>query len=665
MAHASLSLGSAWRGPWPERAEDERVQAPFSFSAFLPGRRVPCAMKRHAEFVRLTARARREMVASGAAIDVVALRQRLARPTPSDADLAVVFAGVAEIFRQVKGFAAFDTQLVAARALLDGRFVEMHTGEGKTLSAALAACVAALAGLPVHLLTANDYLVARDAEWLAPVAERLGLRVGHVVGESTPAERRAAHDADILYSTAREVVFDYLRDRMAAGPSQNDLEQRVTRLLSGGERSAQATLRGLHFAIVDEADSILLDEARTPLVLAQESRTVPTETLRALLGAAVPLIEHQHYSVDGAARRVSLTPFGARDVEQAAPGLLGATGASSLPGLAGPGHAKELLETALGALHLYERGREYVLRENKVEIVDPTTGRVAEGRAWSNGLHQFIEMKEGLAPTAERETIAQLTYQRFFPRYLRLSGLSGTVAEAAPELRANYGVPTLRVPERKTSRRRVHAPRLYGADKAKWWVVIAEVERVHAQGRPVLIGTGSVGQSEHVSALLKQAGLPHSVLNALQDKDESALVAQAGVPGCITVATNMAGRGTDIPIADAARKLGGLWIVSAHVNDSPRIDRQLAGRCARQGDPGSAGVVASLNDDLFKRHLHPKLLAWLASRARKRPLPRWLATALIDWVQGRTERQARGARAALARHDQEMTRRLSFGRVVE
>lgn len=575
-----------------------------------------------------------------------ALRARLGQRGFVEPVLATAFAAVARVAQCTLGLRLFDTQLIAARILLANRLAEMATGEGKTHAAMLAAATAALAGVPVHLVTANPYLAARDAERLAPAYAALGLRVAAIRPGDDDAARRAAYRCDIVYCTASDLIFDYLRDRGAA-PGTPPL------------------LRGLCMALVDEADGVLIDEARTPFILAEQQHDAAAEQRhRAALALARSLRPGEHFSLDASQRQARLAPAG----QQAC-----AAAAAADPGAAGAlwAHRRfrdELVERALTALHLYQRDVHYLLREpagtgrREVAIIDATTGRVAAGRRWANGLHQLIELKEGCPPSPLQTTRAQLTYQRFFPRYWRLAGMSGTLREARHELRQIYGLVVEPVPLRLPCRRSHQPARIYADAATRWDAAVAEVAQAHAAGRPVLIGTDSVADAQHLSNRLHAAGLPHQRLDARQDAGEADCIARAGAAGCITVATNMAGRGTDITLGPGVASRGGLHLVACQQNASARIDRQLHGRAARTGDPGSVSTVLSLDQGLLAQRLPAACGALLRRLAPGRqPLPVWLARPLLAWVQAGEERRARWQRAQLLQADRRMLRSLGFG----
>lgn len=569
------------------------------------------------------------------------------------------FALVREAAARTLGKRHYDTQLTAGWWLLRGSLVEMATGEGKTFAATLPACAAALAGLPVHVITVNDYLATRDAEAMGPLYRFLGLRCGAVAHGLPRPQRRAVYAGDVSYCSNKELAFDYLRDRAALGDRASPLHLAVEKLRDGGARGDATVLRGLAFAIVDEADSVFIDEARTPLILSTvgdgSAQREPCERALALAGA---LREREHVETDLGRRRVALTEAGRAELDR----LDEAAGGGGAP-FASPRERDEQVQRALAALGLYSRDEHYVVVEGKVQIVDASTGRAMPDRAWERGLHQMIEVKEGLALTGQRETLARITYQRLFRRYLRLAGMSGTATEVAAEIGRTYGLPVLRVPLHLPSRRRMGAVRCLRDAAAKWQAVADAVQRVAvAGGRPVLIGTRTVKASEQIGAVLAARGIRHVTLNAKQDRAEAQIVAEAGRAGRVTVATNMAGRGTDIALGPGVAERGGLHVVLTEYNESRRIDRQLFGRAARQGDPGSGETIVALDDEIFATQapgLAAALARWLDSRRDGELPPPWTAV-LRRVAQGAAERRNLEARAGTLEQDRRLARMLSF-----
>ncbi|KQP22684.1 hypothetical protein ASF43_01885 [Pseudorhodoferax sp. Leaf267] len=577
-----------------------------------------------------------------------------------DARIAESFALVREASARVLGMRHHPCQLMAGMGLVQGHLVEMATGEGKTFAATLAAATIALAGHPVHVITVNDYLAERDAHEMAPLYRFLGLSLGVVQhGMDRPA-RRVAYGSDITYCSNKELAFDYLRDRVAPRGRSSALHVAWDHLrhdagAAPADPSQVVVLRGLAFAIVDEADSVCIDEARTPLILSATVQA-PDQTRQCLdmLALARSLQGGLHYTVDHFARTARLTDAGRAQLDAHAQGRDGWW--SSLRA------REEKLEQALSALTLFQRDRHYLLGPGEdgrqaVVIVDESTGRAMPDRSWERGLHQFIEAKEGVPLTDPRETLARITYQRLLPRYMRLSGMSGTAAEVAPEIRRVYGLEVVRVPLHRPSRRLLLAPTFVATQAEKWQAVVAIVRReALGQGRPVLIGTRSVGASEALSAALTAHGIAHALLNARQDQAEAALIAGAGDPGRVTVATNMAGRGTDIRLGAGVAARGGLHVVLTEYHGSARVDRQLIGRCARQHDPGSAQAVVALDDELFSV-CTPRLAGWLAQAGAA---PRWCHGALRAWAQHQAEAHDAQARARTLEQDRRLRRTLAF-----
>ena len=580
--------------------------------------------------------------------------RRLDNGEPLDSLLPEAFATVREASRRVNNMRHYDVQLIGGMVLHRGAIAEMKTGEGKTLAAALAAAVGALAGIPVHVLTANDYLVARDAEYLSTLYAALGLRVAAVLGPMNEGQRRVAYGAPICYVTAHELVFDYLRDSQRRGFCGSDLQRRAAALQP--DNSGQPLLRGLCMALVDEADSLLIDEAMMPLIL---SRQVNDSAARAHAWQAWmlagTLTRDRDFRLDAQHLRVDFT----------------AAGRTSLAELVAPLGGRwrsvrwreEMVGTALAALHAYRRDVHYLVRDGKVEIVDEVSGRAAPGRVWSRGLHTFVELKEACRPSPATETLAQITYQRFFPRYHRLGGMSGTLREARGELREVYGLDVVCVPSRMKNSRKALPCRVYGSGSALWDAVTRRAMDLSRAGRPVLIGTASVAESEALAARLEKAGIAHAVLNARYDAEEAAIVARAGEAGRVTVATNMAGRGTDIPLTRAVAEAGGLHVICCQYNGSRRIDRQLEGRSARQGDPGSVETWISLQTP---RVGEVPLLGWLGRRVAlaedaSLALPPGGLRRVLRWQQWWMAHRDRRVRRAMLEADRNWEQGLSFG----
>jgi len=567
-----------------------------------------------------------------------------------DVPVGAAFAAIREASRRVLGLRHYDVQLLGAWALLQGMVAEMQTGEGKTLAATLAACTAAGSGAAVHVITVNDYLAARDAQTNAPLYQFFGLTVGSIGQGMLPDQRRAEYAKDVVYASNKEVVFDYLKDRIATGGAVGAHHR--LRHLYHDSRRIPLLLRGLHLAIVDEADSVLIDEARTPLII---SETRPDELgaghYQTALDLAARLQRGQHYEIN-ARRETWLGPAGVDCLRQWTAGM---------PGLwSSDVWRRELIEKALAALHGFHRDQHYILVEDKVQIVDEFTGRVMPDRSWESGLHQMIEAKEGVPITGQRKTLSRITYQRFFRRYLLLCGMTGTAAEVAPELRRVYDLRVMRIPTHLPSRRRYLPNHCWVGTAPRWDAVAERAAQLCRQGRPVLIGTRSVEASELLGALLAQRGVGHTLLNARQDKEEADIVALAGQPGHITVATNMAGRGTDIKLGENVAASGGLHVILTEFHESARVDRQLFGRCARQGEPGTVEAMVGVDDELFRRYA-PTLrhLAGAINLGTGRVVPVALRL-LVAAAQAFAERHNRGVRTRTLKQDRKLQRMLGF-----
>lgn len=517
------------------------------------------------------------------------LQMLLRRDGLNDHHVAEAFAVVRRRAGELLGKRHFPTQIKGGYILLRGFLLEMDTGEGKTLTATLAAAVAAMAGRKVHVVTVNDYLAERDVALMAPLYHALGLSTGLVLEGMKPDEKKPGYLADIVYCSNKSVVFDYLRDRLALADKMSPMQLALNQLT--GQSAANILLPGLQFAIVDEADSVFIDEARTPLIISASRPGSESEVYyRQAIELARSLQREIHFEQSGPGAHPHLNQAGREQLTRLAEHLP--------PVWRARNRREEVVGMALMACHGLRRDIDYIVREDKILIVDENTGRTMADRSWERGLHQMVEVKEGLPPGDERETLGKISYQLFFRRYLVLSGMTGTCREVAGELGEVYGLGVVRVPPYHPSKRRYLGARLFPTATERWSAVIAAVQNMQRSGRPVLIGTRSIRASEVLSAWLQQAGIDHRVLNAKQDAQEADVVAQAGNLGAVTIATNMAGRGTDVLLDEAVKAKGGLHVILTERHDNARVDRQLIGRCARQGDPGSYEIILSLDDDL-------------------------------------------------------------------
>ena len=499
-------------------------------------------------------------------------KDRLAQGETLDDILPEAFAVVREASRRVLGMRHFDVQLIGGMVLHQGKIAEMRTGEGKTLVATLPSYLNALTGKGVHVVTVIDYLAKRDSEWMGKLYNFLGLSVGLIAHGLDFMERKRAYAADITYGTNNEFGFDYLRDNMVTYPEQ-------------------MVQRKLNYAIVDEVDSILVDEARTPLIISGPGEK-STDLYYVMAKAVAPLKEGEDYTLDEKTKAVMPTESGINKVEEAL-GLKNLYSAANID-------MSHQFTQALKAKAIMKRDKDYVVREGQVVIVDEFTGRLMFGRRYSDGLHQAIEAKEGVKIERESQTLAAITFQNYFRMYDKLSGMTGTAKTEEGEFVKIYNLPVVVIPTNKEVRRTDYPDVIYKTKAAKYRAVVKAIKELHEKGQPVLVGTTSIRQSEALSAELHKARIPHQVLNAKYHEMEAEIISEAGQLGAVTIATNMAGRGTDIVLGEGVPEVGGLHILGTERHESRRIDNQLRGRAGRQGDPGSSRFYLSLEDDLMR-----------------------------------------------------------------
>lgn len=587
---------------------------------------------------------------------ILELRENLYRQGLTEVLIIKAFAIIRETAGRTLQKRHFDVQLFGGWLMINGMLAEMETGEGKTLTATLPACTAALAGIPVHVITANDYLAARDAEIMLPLYRRLGLKSGAVIDGMETEERRKLYQLPIVHTTNKQITFDYLRDRIEMADDTGPLkfQYRAIHREIKEQQSSPLIMRGLCFAIIDEADSVLIDEAKTPLII---TKTLPNdespETYSDALYLASSLFINDDFSIDFKTREVELTTQGENSI------------ADMIIGLGEHWKNKRkremLVKQALVAEYFFKRNKQYIVNDGKVQIVDEFTGRVMADRSWEQGLQQMIEAKEGCIISEQREPLARISYQRFFSRYLKLAGTSGTVQEVAAEMHAVYGLHTIKVATHRKSKRILQSERLYRTMTEKKQAFLQRINQLYTQSRPVLVGTGSVAESLEVSRWLAEISLPHRVLNAEQDQHEAEIIANAGQPHAITVATNMAGRGTDISLGLGVAELGGLHVLALCYNESRRIDRQLYGRCARQGDPGSCEAILSLEDPVISDFYSSAILKMLANfGADQQPINDTMARLILRLPQRKKETLQRKVRKQLMRQDKHLSRILAF-----
>jgi preprotein translocase subunit SecA len=499
-------------------------------------------------------------------------RERLANGATVDDLLIEAFAVVREAGKRVMGMRHFDVQLMGGQALHEGNVAEMRTGEGKTLVATLPVYLNALTGEGVHVVTVNDYLAKRDAEWMGPLYQALGMTVGIIQHDLDSAQRREAYLCDITYVTNNEVGFDYLRDNMAWS-----LDQMVQ--------------RKLHFAIVDEVDSILIDEARTPLIISGQGHDA-TELYGQFAKLMPRLVVDEDFTIDEKSHAVPITEKGVAKVEK----MLGVTNLYDQRNL----ELTHQLNAALKAWHLFHKDQQYIVKDGEVVIVDEFTGRLMYGRRYSEGIHQAIEAKEGLLVRSEDQTLATITFQNYFRLYGKLAGMTGTAKTEEREFRDIYGLNVIVMPTNRVVARKDLPDIVYRTENAKFHAVVDEIIAEHEKGRPVLVGTRSIEKSERLAMLLRTRGVECNVLNAKYHEQEAQIIKDAGAWGAVTIATNMAGRGVDIKLGEGVAAAGGLHIIGTERHESRRIDNQLRGRAGRQGDPGSTKFYIALDDELMR-----------------------------------------------------------------
>ena len=580
------------------------------------------------------------------------IRDKFKRPV-TEADLAKGFALVQEAAFRTLGYRPYVEQIAGALTLYKGYIAEMSTGEGKTLTAAICGVVRGWSGRPCHVITANDYLASRDAQIMEPLYSFCGVSVGAVTGAMKPPERRAGYACDVTYSTAKEVLADFLRDRIAMGKSQN-FSKRILESFTLQEPrfSGQLVQRGLYTAIVDEADNVLIDEAVTPLIISREKENKGfNRSCEIAFELSGKLIRNLDYKVDIKLRTIRFLVDMDERLEEIQDEIAAENGGER--GFCRASFLKDLVRQALMAKELFIPSRQYLVEDGKVVIVDESTGRKMPMRSWNGGLHQMVELKEGLEMTGLKETEARMSFQRFFRLYKNFSGMTGTAKEASKEFWTIYGAPVLCIPNHRKNKRKIFRLKTYSTKESKRRAIVNEVIRVHKIGRPILIGTKDIDESEILANMLAEENLKCRIINAVRSEDEANIVAEAGKYGAITVATNMAGRGTDIKIPDSVKKIGGLHVIATECNLSARIDRQLFGRSARQGDPGSASHYASFEDDVLRRNL-PTALVPLCVHAGP------CSSLAVKWAQHRAGKKSYQSRVSVQRTDTWLEESLGF-----
>jgi preprotein translocase subunit SecA len=576
-------------------------------------------------------------------------RRRAKKPSTTLLDDSL--ATLVEAAHRRLGLRPFPVQVMGALGLHHGLLVEMATGEGKTLTAALAATLAGWTGKPCHVITVNDYLAQRDADWLRDFYACCSLDVGCVTGLMNPAERRQNYDRAVTYATSKEILADFLRDRIKLGSVQHPERHLLQAFANSAKNSAEeVVMRGLGTAIVDEADSVLIDEAVTPLIISKPTDNLPLhDATETALAIAESLEKSDHYTAEDKYREIRLRDKGQQEIEKLSARFSGMW--------RGRSRREEMVRQALRAREFYHRDQQYLIQDGKVVIVDEFTGRSMPNRSWSHGLHQAVEAKEGVEITDPTETLARLSFQRFFRMFPRLSGMTGTGAEAGAEFWHIYRLPVLKVPTNRPCIRKELPDSIFNCWNDKMEAVVAEVLDVHADGRPILVGTRSVDISEELARRLEREGLAVNVINAVRHAEEAEIVARAGLENQITIATNMAGRGTDIKLGPGIAERGGLHVIATERHESTRIDRQLFGRCARQGDPGTSHAFISLEDEILRRFIAKPVM----QLARNQPsLSRQFGRNLCRRAQKTAERIAFRQRKGVLKNDTWFIEALSF-----
>ena len=506
---------------------------------------------------------------------------------------------VREAAHRSLGLHPYVVQLAGALALYKGAIAEMATGEGKTLTAGLTGVLWGWIGRPCHIITVNDYLAERDAKRLAPLYTFCGVSVGAVISTMAPSDRKENYEKDVTYTTSKEILADFLRDRLRLDTLQHAARRQI-RLLATGQQSSGLVMRGIHTAVVDEADSVLIDEAVTPLIISQTRQNDPfIEACREATKIADTLKVGVDYRPNLRFKDIQLLPAFER--------ILDERHARMPRAFRSRGAYMDLVQQALQAKEFFHRDLQYVVQEGEIIIVDEFTGRLMPQRSWSAGLHQIIQDREGVPVTAPSETLARLSFQRFFRFFQHLSGMTGTARESARELWQIYGLPVISIPRNVPTKQTISPRRIFSDQASKWTAIVEDIAQRNHLGQPVLVGTRSVKASETLAERLSARNIPCRILNAVRHQAEARIISHAGERGNITVATNMAGRGTDILLQDGVIQLGGLHVIATECHESRRIDRQLFGRSARQSDPGSASSFVSMEDELLCRYVPERI----------------------------------------------------------
>ncbi len=583
------------------------------------------------------------------------LKQIYRRQKKDDPDLQQqAFSLLTETAARTLGMRPYEVQILAAIALFHGYLAEMATGEGKSLTACFPAIIAAWKAKPCHIITVNDYLAERDTEELGAFYRFCDVSTGWVGSTMETTERKQGYAADVVYTTSKELLADFLRDQLQLRNGQTAERQLLRQTIDPHNRSNEMrVMRGIDTAIIDEADSVLIDEAVTPLIISQaQGNDSFLEAIVTVQKITETLTVNADYQVDQRYREINLTQAGEAKI---------ATLAIKLPDLfQNEQRRKELVLTSLAAREFYQRDNNYVVTDDKVVIVDEFTGRMMPGRSWRQGLHQAIEARENLPLSNPNETLARLSFQNFFRMFKNLCGLTGTAREVATEFWDIYKLPVLSIPTHRPCQRKILKSQFFPDQQSKWQAICAEISTCRDSGQPVLVGTRSLSSSENLAKLLEQKYIPYQLLNALNHREEAEIIASAGELEQVTIATNMAGRGADIKLGDGVAQLGGLHVILSEHHESERIDRQLLGRCARQGDPGSVRTHASLEDDLLQKNGSKLLLKILENRISTEKKGTQLFNKLIRQAQKASQKTAYQQRKTVLETDKQLDKLLSF-----
>ncbi len=584
---------------------------------------------------------------------------RLGRETPEDIEKA--FALIREASFRTLQMRHYPVQLASGLATELGMIAEMSTGEGKTLSVTLPAIIAGWRGKGCHVLTVNDYLSARDEEEMSKLYRFCGCTSSSITGETEPPQRREGYLCDITYATNKEVAADFLRDSLALGRISSLSDALIAKFaFDPADPSSmvgtpdRCVMRGLACAIIDEADSIMVDEAVTPLIISTDSENQQQIDAFSQAAEVAKLLNiDEHYTLNYKYSEVTITHKGSDRIEEISKEWGGIW--------AGRRRREEMVDQAINAKDFFLKGKQYIIQEDKIVIVDQFTGRLMPDRTWRDGLHQAVEAKEGVEIQPPKATMARISFQRFFKQYNKLAGLSGTVSEALPEFWQVYHMHGVVIPTHKPCIRKQAPDQIFACKEGKWAAVVENIKEVHRTGRPILVGTRTVKDSQHLAQMLKEAGLEHQVLNAIHHEQEASIVSGAGLENKITVATNMAGRGTDIKLGSGVRELGGLHVIATDRQDSGRVDRQLFGRAGRQGDSGSAIAFASFEDELILKYA-PRQAKKYKDSVNTKKLAKG-AKKIFDKAQNKAQRIAMGQRKGVMKTDDWLDEFLGFAGV--